>query len=60
MKSRLLLAMLLCAASVLACADQSPLINQPLIPATVAPGGPDFTLIIHGTGFGRRARPAKN
>ena len=28
-----------------------PLINQPLVPDTAAPGGPEFTLTINGTGF---------
>lgn len=28
-----------------------PLINLPLVPDAVAPGGPDFTLTINGTGF---------
>jgi IPT/TIG domain len=28
-----------------------PLVNQPLVPAAVAPGGPDFTLTVNGTGF---------
>src|SRR5205085_4076949 len=28
-----------------------PLINQPLVPDAVAPGGPRFTLTVNGTGF---------
>jgi hypothetical protein len=28
-----------------------PLINNPLVPSTVAPGGPAFTLTVNGTGF---------
>jgi hypothetical protein len=28
-----------------------PLINQPLIPVSVVPGGPGFTLTVNGTGF---------
>jgi IPT/TIG domain len=28
-----------------------PLINQPLVPETVPPGGPGFTLTVNGTGF---------
>jgi hypothetical protein len=28
-----------------------PFVNQPLAPAAVAPGGPGFTLTVHGTGF---------
>jgi hypothetical protein len=32
-------------------ANPVPLINQPLIPDAVAPGGPGFTLTVNGTGF---------
>ncbi len=28
-----------------------PFVNQPLVPTAVAPGGPGFTLTVHGTGF---------
>jgi hypothetical protein len=28
-----------------------PLVNQPLVPGAVAPGGPEFTLTVNGTGF---------
>jgi hypothetical protein len=28
-----------------------PFINQPLVPDAMAPGGPDFTLTVNGTGF---------
>src|SRR5438132_2196223 len=28
-----------------------PLINQPLVPAAMAPGGAGFTLTVNGTGF---------
>jgi hypothetical protein len=28
-----------------------PLLNQPLVPASAAPGGKGFTLTINGTGF---------
>ncbi|MGD0921624.1 MAG: choice-of-anchor D domain-containing protein [Terriglobia bacterium] len=28
-----------------------PFVNQPLIPAAIAPGGPSFTLTVNGTGF---------
>ncbi len=28
-----------------------PFVNQPLVPAAVAPGGAGFTLTVHGTGF---------
>src|SRR6476659_6353424 len=32
-------------------ANPVPLINQPLVPDTVAPGGAGFTLTVNGTGF---------
>jgi len=32
-------------------ANPVPLINQPLVPDAVAPGGADFTLTVNGTGF---------
>ena len=32
-------------------ANPVPLINQPLVPAAIAPGGPGFTLTVNGTGF---------
>ncbi|HEU0210137.1 MAG TPA: VCBS repeat-containing protein [Candidatus Udaeobacter sp.] len=32
-----------------------PLINQPLVPDAIAPGGGDFTLTVNGTGFARRS-----
>ena len=28
-----------------------PFINQPLVPDATAPGGPEFTLTVNGTGF---------
>ena len=28
-----------------------PFVNQPLVPDATAPGGPDFTLTVNGTGF---------
>lgn len=28
-----------------------PLVNQPLVPMTIAPGGRGFTLTVSGTGF---------
>jgi len=31
--------------------NPTPFVNQPLIPASVAPGGPTFTLTVNGTGF---------
>ena len=33
-------------------ANPVPIINQPLVPDAVAPGGPAFTLTVNGTGFG--------
>jgi len=32
-------------------ANPVPLINQPLVPDAVAPGGAGFTLTVNGTGF---------
>jgi len=32
-------------------ANPVPLVNQPLVPAAVVPGGSEFTLIVNGTGF---------
>jgi murein DD-endopeptidase MepM/ murein hydrolase activator NlpD len=35
-----------------ACAqDPVPFVNDPLVPASIAPGGPEFTLTVNGTGF---------
>jgi hypothetical protein len=31
--------------------NPAPFLNQPLVPAAVAPGGAGFTLTVHGTGF---------
>jgi FG-GAP-like repeat/Abnormal spindle-like microcephaly-assoc'd, ASPM-SPD-2-Hydin len=41
------------AVAALPCAAQNavPFVNQPLIPASVAPGGAGFTLTVNGTGF---------
>jgi hypothetical protein len=39
------------ASSAMANAKPVPLINQPLVPDAVAPGGPAFTLTLNGTGF---------
>jgi hypothetical protein len=36
---------------VLAQTNAVPLVNQPLVPTAVAPGGPSFTLTVNGTGF---------
>ena len=35
--------------------NQVPFVNQPLLPASVAPGGPNFTLTLNGTGFSSRS-----
>src|SRR5438093_12620277 len=37
--------------SVWAQSNPVPFVNQPLVPSAVAPGGPDFTLTVNGTGF---------
>jgi hypothetical protein len=39
------------AATATAQTNPVPLINQPLVPAATAPGGPGFTLTVNGTGF---------
>src|SRR5690242_7552695 len=31
--------------------NPAPLVNQPLVPASIAPGGPGFALIVNGSGF---------
>src|SRR5437762_11012278 len=47
-----LLSLILFCATLLAQAQNPvPLINQPLVPDAVAPGGPGFTLTVNGTGF---------
>ena len=48
--------------SLLAAAQNTPLplVVQPLIPASVAPGSPGFTLTVHGTGFAPTAQVAWN
>ncbi len=52
-RSVLSLAVLLLASAPLALAQSNPvpLINNPLVPDAVAPGGPSFTLTVNGTGF---------
>jgi hypothetical protein len=45
------LAMLFGSTLVLAQSNPVPLINNPLVPASTAPGGGDFTLTVNGTGF---------
>jgi hypothetical protein len=37
--------------TVLAQTNPVPFVNQPLVPMSVAPGGPGFTLTVNGTGF---------
>jgi hypothetical protein len=39
------------ATSLLAQSNPVPFVNQPLVPTTVAPGSPAFTLTVNGTGF---------
>jgi hypothetical protein len=46
-----LLGVLITLPQLLAAQNPIPLINQPLIPASTAPGGPGFTLSVEGTGF---------
>jgi hypothetical protein len=38
-------------ASLLAQSNPIPFLNQPLVPTAVAPGSPEFTLTVNGTGF---------
>ena len=47
--------LVLVSAMMLAQSNPVPLIVQPLVPASVAPGSNEFTLTVHGTGFGRNA-----
>jgi hypothetical protein len=42
---------LVCSTLLSAASNPVPLVYQPLIPASVAPGSPGFTLTVHGTGF---------
>jgi hypothetical protein len=42
---------LLLSISLLAQSNPVPFVNQPLVPTTVAPGSPAFTLTVNGTGF---------
>ncbi|MBZ5704866.1 MAG: choice-of-anchor D domain-containing protein [Acidobacteriia bacterium] len=52
MKPHYLALFLLCTTTlVLAQTNPVPLINQPLVPASAAPGGPGFNLVVNGTGF---------
>jgi hypothetical protein len=44
-------ALVLFAAALLGQSNPVPFVNQPLVPATVAPGSPTFTLTVNGTGF---------
>src|SRR5258706_10852109 len=39
------------ATSLLGQSNPVPFVNQPLVPATVVPGSPPFTLTVNGTGF---------
>src|SRR5579872_6976484 len=38
-------------ATLIAQSNPVPFVNQPLVPASIAPGGPGFTLTVNGTGF---------
>jgi hypothetical protein len=52
MKSqRIFLFLTMVSAMALAQSNPVPLINNPLVPDAVAPGGPSFTLTVNGTGF---------
>lgn len=42
---------LLAGAAALAQTNPVPFVNQPLVPTATAPGGPQFTLTVNGTGF---------
>jgi hypothetical protein len=42
---------LMCAIVTVAQSNPIPFIDQPLVPASAAPGGPGFTLTLNGTGF---------
>src|SRR5947209_14880976 len=44
-------AVLLLSTSLLAQSNPVPFVNQPLVPMTVVPGSPAFTLTVNGTGF---------
>jgi hypothetical protein len=47
----ILLSTLLAGTVTLAQTNPVPLVNQPTVPTATAPGGPSFTLTVHGTGF---------
>jgi hypothetical protein len=47
----LALAVILLAMPLFAASNPVPHVNNPLVPATVTPGGPAFTLTVNGTGF---------
>ncbi|MGA2696369.1 MAG: hypothetical protein ABSE92_09920, partial [Terriglobales bacterium] len=51
--ARLTLFVLICSAlvNVFAANNPVPFVNQPLVPASVAPGGNNFQLTVNGTGF---------
>jgi len=48
---RTLAILLFCAGVCVGQGNPVPFVNQPLVPDATAPGGPDFTLIVNGTGF---------
>ncbi len=49
--ARLTLFVLICSALLMAANNPVPFVNQPLVPASVAPGGNTFQLTVNGTGF---------
>ncbi|MHB1960165.1 MAG: IPT/TIG domain-containing protein [Acidobacteriaceae bacterium] len=48
---KLLLFGLLSGSSLVSAQNPVPFVNAPLVPGAVVPGGPGFTLAVHGTGF---------
>ena len=49
--SRIVIAVVVLSAALCAQTNPVPFVNNPLVPASVAPGGPSFTLTVNGTGF---------
>ena len=48
---RILLVVLALTAALCAQTNPVPFVNNPLVPTSVAPGGPSFTLTVNGTDF---------
>jgi hypothetical protein len=51
MRARLWICFVLLRLAALAQTNAVPFVNQPLVPTSAAPGGPQFTLTVNGTGF---------